>query len=154
MFGIGFSELIVIGLVVVIFIKPEDLPAFFRAAGRLYAKAKKAYDEVVTIKDEFVKVVNDTVSEIEVSEPAPSPDRPADPGLAVSDSAIPVTSAAAAAAAAPPGAASAEAPEGSGAAALPAGQTTVPDFMIPEPAESLIAGPGTRPSGPIPRGKS
>jgi Sec-independent protein translocase protein TatA len=55
MFGIGFSEIAVIALVVLIFIRPDDLPAFFRKAGRLYAQAKKAYDEVAAIKDDFIR---------------------------------------------------------------------------------------------------
>jgi len=62
MFGIGLPELIVIALVSIILIKPDDLPAFFRAVGRTYAKAKKAYREVSAIKDDFVRAVNDAAS--------------------------------------------------------------------------------------------
>ncbi|MCS6837550.1 MAG: Sec-independent protein translocase protein TatB [Bdellovibrionaceae bacterium] len=35
MFGIGFSEILVIGLIALIFIGPEDLPKFARTLGRL-----------------------------------------------------------------------------------------------------------------------
>ncbi len=55
--GIGFSELIVIALVLIIFIRPDDLPAFFRKLGKLYAELKKAYDELTEVKDAFIKEV-------------------------------------------------------------------------------------------------
>ena len=55
MFGIGFSEVALIALIVIVFIKPEDLPAFFRKLGRLYAQAKNAYKEVTAVKDEFLR---------------------------------------------------------------------------------------------------
>jgi sec-independent protein translocase protein TatB len=57
MMGIGFSELVVIILVVLIFIKPDDLPAFFRKLGKLYVKIKKAYDELTAVKDEFIREI-------------------------------------------------------------------------------------------------
>jgi Sec-independent protein translocase protein TatA len=79
MFGIGFPELVIIGIVAIIFIRPEDLPSFFRAAGRLYAKAKQAYDEVATIKDDFIRVVNEALSE---EERAAAPSGSAEPLLA------------------------------------------------------------------------
>ena len=55
MFGIGFSEIALIALILIVFIKPEDLPAFFRKLGRLYAQAKNAYKEVTAVKDEFLR---------------------------------------------------------------------------------------------------
>lgn len=55
MFGIGFSEIAIIVLLLIIVIKPDDLPAFFRKLGRLYAQAKKAYKEVTDVKDEFLR---------------------------------------------------------------------------------------------------
>jgi len=55
MFGIGFSEVALIALIVIVFIKPEDLPTFFRKLGRLYAQAKNAYKEVTAVKDEFLR---------------------------------------------------------------------------------------------------
>jgi len=58
MFGIGLSEIAVIALVAIIFIKPEDLPAFFRKAGKLYAKVKKAYDEVNQVKDQVMHEID------------------------------------------------------------------------------------------------
>jgi len=55
MFGIGFSEVALIALLLIIVIKPDDLPAFFRKLGRLYAQAKNAYKEVTAVKDEFLR---------------------------------------------------------------------------------------------------
>lgn len=40
MFNIGFSELVVILLAALIFIKPEKFPAFIKAAGTLYSRLK------------------------------------------------------------------------------------------------------------------
>lgn len=55
MFGIGFSEFAIIALLCVIVIKPDDLPAFFRKMGRLFAQAKSAYKEVTAVKDDFLR---------------------------------------------------------------------------------------------------
>jgi sec-independent protein translocase protein TatB len=41
MFGISFSELFVILVVVLIVVKPEDLPKFFRGLGRIYGQLKR-----------------------------------------------------------------------------------------------------------------
>jgi sec-independent protein translocase protein TatB len=62
MFGIGFSELVIIGLILIIFIKPEDLPKFFRSAGKLYGQLKKAYDDVVLVKDKILKEIDEAAT--------------------------------------------------------------------------------------------
>ncbi|MDR2742329.1 MAG: hypothetical protein LBB98_09285 [Treponema sp.] len=62
MFGIGFSEIVLVGLIFIIFIKPEDLPKFFRTLGRLYGKFKKSYDEVIAIKNKILKEINETAA--------------------------------------------------------------------------------------------
>ena len=46
MFGLGFWEIVIIVLVAVILIKPSDLPAFLRKAGRWIGKVQAAYDEL------------------------------------------------------------------------------------------------------------
>ena len=46
MFDIGLQEMLVIGVLVVLFFPPEDLPAFFRTAGRWYAKVRRASDDL------------------------------------------------------------------------------------------------------------
>ena len=55
MFGIGFAELIVIMLVLIIFVRPEDLPRVLRTLGRNYAKSKKFYNEIIMVKDKMLK---------------------------------------------------------------------------------------------------
>ncbi|HWR11016.1 MAG TPA: hypothetical protein VN445_04305 [Rectinemataceae bacterium] len=55
MFGIGFSEIAIIVLLVIIVIRPDDMPAFFRKLGRLYAQAKKIFKEVTAVKDDFMR---------------------------------------------------------------------------------------------------
>jgi sec-independent protein translocase protein TatB len=62
MFGIGFSELVLIGLILIIFIKPEDLPKFFRTLGKLYGQLKKSYDDVVSVKDKILKEIDSAVT--------------------------------------------------------------------------------------------
>jgi Sec-independent protein translocase protein TatA len=57
MFGLGFWEMVVIGIVVLIFIQPRDLPAFFRKAGRLAGQIRSAYDM-------FMKHVRDMENEV------------------------------------------------------------------------------------------
>jgi len=39
--GIGFSEIIVIILVAIVLIRPEDLPAVFRQIGRIWGQFQK-----------------------------------------------------------------------------------------------------------------
>ncbi|MBN2738328.1 MAG: hypothetical protein JXR70_15195 [Spirochaetales bacterium] len=40
MFQIGFVELVILVIVVIVFLKPEDLPAFFRKIGRVLGELK------------------------------------------------------------------------------------------------------------------
>jgi Sec-independent protein translocase protein TatA len=78
MFGIGVSELVIIALVVIIFIRPKDYPEFFRKAGRAWAKIKKTMKEVTAIKDEFVKQI-DEVAKLDVEPELPG--KAAEPGV-------------------------------------------------------------------------
>jgi sec-independent protein translocase protein TatB len=84
MFGIGASEIVVIALVVLIFIRPDDLPLFFRSLGRLYAQAKKAYNEVAAIKDDFLREMEVTaaIQDAEQSRSEPAAKRPVEPPAA------------------------------------------------------------------------
>ena len=70
MFGIGLSELILIFLVLIIFIKPDDLPNFLRKAGRFYGKAKKLYNELIQVKDKVLKEINEAATLEEASKNA------------------------------------------------------------------------------------
>lgn len=63
MFGIGFTELVVIVLVGIVFIRPDDLPAFFRKVGKIVAEIRGAYNEVVAVKDEFLREIDISAAE-------------------------------------------------------------------------------------------
>jgi sec-independent protein translocase protein TatB len=75
MFGIGFSEVVLIALVAIIFIRPDDLPAALRKAGRAYGKIKKTIDEFTEFKNAFMKQVEE-VARIEAEKPDASADKP------------------------------------------------------------------------------
>jgi len=56
MFGLGFSELLVICALALIFIGPKKLPDLARALGRGFAEFKRATDEFKTTIQEEVQV--------------------------------------------------------------------------------------------------
>jgi Sec-independent protein secretion pathway components len=64
MFGIGWSELIVIFCVIIIFARPKDIPPFFRLLGKTYARRKKDYEEIVSMKDDFVWSLENSVTKL------------------------------------------------------------------------------------------
>jgi Sec-independent protein translocase protein TatA len=54
MFGLGFAEIVVICLVVLIIVRPKDLPRLFRKAGALYRQVSdqlKAASQIVANMD-------------------------------------------------------------------------------------------------------
>jgi len=59
MFGISFSNIIIIILVMIVFIRPDDMPKFLRTVGRFYGKAKKMYNEIIQVKDRIVREIDD-----------------------------------------------------------------------------------------------
>lgn len=63
MFDIGWSELLLIGVVALIVIGPEDLPRMFRALGRMTAKAR-------AMAREFSSAMEDAARESGVKEAA------------------------------------------------------------------------------------
>lgn len=69
MFGIGISEIILIFLVIVVIIRPDDLPKFLRGAARFYAKAKMMYREIITAKDQIIKEIDDATTLDETTAP-------------------------------------------------------------------------------------
>lgn len=46
MFSIGFSEILIILVVMIVFIKPEELPEFFRKIGRLFGELNRMKNEL------------------------------------------------------------------------------------------------------------
>ncbi|HOV93714.1 MAG TPA: hypothetical protein PLT87_02420 [Spirochaetales bacterium] len=63
MFGIGWSEFLVIVCIIVIFIRPKDLPAILQKVGKVYGQLKRTYKDIVSIKDQFVKEMNAVAAE-------------------------------------------------------------------------------------------
>jgi len=61
MYGIGLSELVVISFVILIFIRPKDLPAFFRKLGKVYAELKKVVAELTETKDKLMHAIEASV---------------------------------------------------------------------------------------------
>lgn len=55
MMGLGLWELALIFLVVLIVIKPEDLPAFVRKVGAIYRKVRASLAEAESVRDAFLK---------------------------------------------------------------------------------------------------
>ncbi len=59
MFGLSSTELILIAIIAIIFIKPEDLPTIIRQCGRLYAQIMRMYyafiDEINSYEDTLKK---------------------------------------------------------------------------------------------------
>ena len=72
MFGIGFAEVVVILLVMIIFIRPEDLPKTLRTMGRFYGKFKSMYKEVVDTKDQIMREIDEVTSFDETPPKPPS----------------------------------------------------------------------------------
>ena len=66
MFGLGFWEICLVALVVILFVKPEDLPVFFRKMGKFYGGATDAYHSMLmhlkNSEKQFKNVVDNTVN--------------------------------------------------------------------------------------------
>ena len=56
MFGFSFAELILVLIVALIFIKPQDLPEIAHFFGKIYYRAKRFFNE---IKKQFKEVENE-----------------------------------------------------------------------------------------------
>ena len=83
MFGIGTSEFFIIALVIIIFVKPKDLPRVFRFLGKIAGKAKAAYDEAVLFKDQIISEIDGVAANFDDENPAPQPNENAHSGSAV-----------------------------------------------------------------------
>ena len=65
MFGLGFTEIIIIWVVIMVVIKPEDLPGFFRKIRNLYRELKKTCSDVNRMKDDFIKLTDEEIKKDE-----------------------------------------------------------------------------------------
>ena len=71
MFGIGFGEILIVILIAIVFIRPEDLPKFLAHAGRLYGKIKRMHNEVIQTKEKIIKEIDEAAS---LDEPSAAPE--------------------------------------------------------------------------------
>jgi len=72
MFGLGFFEILVVFLVVIIFINPKDLPKVFRRLGRLVRQLRD-------IRDTSVQYMRKIEREIEEEDPSSEKEVKSDP---------------------------------------------------------------------------
>ena len=72
MFGIGFGEIILVLLIAIIFVRPEDLPKFLRSAGKLYGQLRKMYREVIEVKDKVIKEIDEAATMDEAPKTTPA----------------------------------------------------------------------------------
>lgn len=63
MFDIGFTELLIVGVVALIVVGPKDLPGMFRTLGRMTARARQ-------LSREFTRAMNDVAEESGMNEAA------------------------------------------------------------------------------------
>src|SRR4051812_29227367 len=61
MFGIGFSELVVIAIVALIFVGPKRLPEVMKQAGKLFVHVRRTANDV---KGTFDQVVREAENEV------------------------------------------------------------------------------------------
>ncbi|MEJ5188139.1 MAG: hypothetical protein WHT84_02885 [Breznakiellaceae bacterium] len=57
MFNIGFPEVLVIFVITLIFIRPEDIPKIFRIAGKFYGQVKKYYEELTGLQKKVISEI-------------------------------------------------------------------------------------------------
>ena len=57
MFGIGPSELFIIAIVLIIFIKPEDVPLLLRKVGQMYGQFSQLYRAAAREINEIQQIV-------------------------------------------------------------------------------------------------
>ncbi len=81
MFGIGFSEIMVILIVVILLVKPDNIPNFVRKVGKIFGQLKKSYDtlidtirtleqkEIKPLKDAFTKEYKDAYNQDNTKNP-------------------------------------------------------------------------------------
>ena len=68
MFGLGFIEILIIFLVVIVFVNPKDLPKFFHKIGRLYQQIRVIRNKSVQYMKHIEQEIEKTGQEPEESE--------------------------------------------------------------------------------------
>jgi len=66
MFGLGFFEILIIFLVVIVFINPKDLPKVFRRLGRLVRQLRDIRDSSVQYMRKIEREIEEESSKEEV----------------------------------------------------------------------------------------
>jgi sec-independent protein translocase protein TatB len=66
MFGIGFTELLVIGVVALIFVGPARLPELMRQLGRYFVQARRMTSEVRSTIDSAIRDAEDELRREEI----------------------------------------------------------------------------------------
>ena len=79
MFGISLAEVVLIFVIMIVFIRPNDLPKFLRSAGRAYGKARKIYREIIGVKEQVMKEINSIadMADLDDNSPPAKPKTPA-----------------------------------------------------------------------------
>ena len=76
MFGLGFFEILIIFLVVIIFINPKDLPKVFRRLGRLVRQLRDIRDSSVQYMRKIEREIEEEERSSEEKEVESDPERP------------------------------------------------------------------------------
>lgn len=61
MFGVGFSEIIVIAIFALIFVGPKRLPEMAKEAGKLFVKFKRMTSDVRSTVDDFLRQAEEEI---------------------------------------------------------------------------------------------
>ena len=76
MFGLGFFEILIIFLVVIIFINPKDLPKVFRRLGRLVRQLRDIRDSSVQYMKKIEREIEEEERSSEEKEVENDPEQP------------------------------------------------------------------------------
>jgi len=76
MFGLGFFEILIIFLVVIIFINPKDLPKVFRRLGRLVRQLRDIRDSSVQYMRKIEREIEEEERSSEEKEVENDPEQP------------------------------------------------------------------------------
>ncbi|MBA7568595.1 Sec-independent protein translocase protein TatB [subsurface metagenome] len=76
MFGLGFFEILIIFLVVIIFINPKDLPKVFRRLGRLVRQLRDIRDSSVQYMKKIEREIEEEERSSEEKEVESDPEQP------------------------------------------------------------------------------